>query len=115
MVPSGGSSPTWWCDPTRRRWPALPAASATTRPPAAARGRTDVHIPRLRHYAAGFLVRYTGGLVLAYEAGAPSGLRVVENPGGLNAGVFAWDEARQVLTIREWLSGQPTTLEVLPG
>jgi hypothetical protein len=83
--------------------------------PAAARGRTDVHVPRLRHYAAGFLVRYTGGLVLAYDASAPSGLRVVENPGGLNAGAFAWDEARQVLTVREWLTGQPVTLEVLPN
>jgi hypothetical protein len=78
-------------------------------------GHTEVFTPRARHYAGGFQVRYTGGLVLAYDAAAPSGLRVVANPGGLDAGAFAWDEARQALTIGEWLTGQPVTLEVLPS
>jgi hypothetical protein len=53
--------------------------------------------------------------VLAYDAAAPSGLRVVANPGGLDAGAFAWDEANQALTIREWVTDQPVTLEVLPS
>jgi hypothetical protein len=89
--------------------------------PVAAQGRTDVYVPRARHYAAtGLRARYSGpglngGILLAYDASEPSGLRVVENPGGLNAGAFAWDEARQVLAIREWLTGQPVTLELFPG
>ena len=62
--------------------------------------------------AAGMCAR--GWVVLAYDPTQISGLRVVQNPGGADPTAFSWDEAGQVLLVREWLESRPVTVSISP-
>lgn len=67
-----------------------------------ATGPSEIFVPRRRHYPSGFRLEYSPGLLLAHDPASPTGLSVLANPGGVDPGVFAWDEPSSAVVVRRW-------------
>ncbi len=75
-------------------------------------GATEIFVPYKRHYKDGVAIKHSSGIILTLDPSSSS-LKVVSNPGHVNAGRFTWDENAHILRIDEWLGGK-TTIEIVP-
>ncbi|MCL4401921.1 MAG: cellulase family glycosylhydrolase [Acidobacteria bacterium] len=83
--------------------------------PDAGKGASEIYVPVDRHYPDGFHLVYSRGLTLALRPGETA-LKVLQNPGGLDAAAWSWNPANQTLTVRRWDAGSgEATLRILPG
>jgi len=83
--------------------------------PAEAKAPSEIYLPLDRHYPDGLRLNYQG-LILKLAPEGKGGLKVAENPGKLDSGVFSWDKATQRLYVKKWPGTDGRTmLEVVPG
>lgn len=82
--------------------------------PVPEQGTTEIYIPARRHFNQGFTVRIGPNLTLKSDPQQSRGLKILNNPKGVDSGRFAWDSDSQILSIREWSKGPEIQLVVEP-